>query len=90
MVDCRVALACPSRFFGATDQAVKADTSDCRQSWQSTAFVYYKTVSAFGSIVKHRLVFEKPEWLVCVCLVTIVLVGIWKHCYMIAVRRDFV
>jgi hypothetical protein len=45
MVDCCVAVACPSRFSSATDQAMKADTSDCRQCWQSTAFVYYKIVS---------------------------------------------
>ena len=53
MVDCCVALACPSRFFSATDQAAKADTSDFRHCWQSTAFVYYKTVSVFGSILKQ-------------------------------------
>jgi hypothetical protein len=58
MVDCHVALACPSRFFGATDQAVKADTSDYR-------ICLLQNLIDFGSILKHRLVFERPEWLVC-------------------------
>jgi hypothetical protein len=66
MVDCCVALACPFGCFSATDQVMKADTSDCRQFWQSTTFVYYKIVSPFRSIFKHRLVFGRSEWLVCV------------------------
>jgi hypothetical protein len=88
MVDCCVALACPSRFFRATDQIMKAGTSDCRQCWHSTAFVYYKIVSAFRSIFKHRLVFERSEWLV--CIFNFHYFGRYLEAfYMIAVRWDF-